>query len=275
MLDLADLHIHTTYSDGTKTPDAIFTRLDNIGMKAFAITDHDTVDGCINANSIKHKYSIEFLPGIELSCHEKNKEYHLLGYNFDLENDRLRTHLHSFKNVRKYRAEKILEKLKKIKMDIDLDYVLEIAGDAPIARPHIATAMINLKYVMNWKEAFLLYLGDGRPGYVEKSNFPLSEAIKMVNQAGGVASLAHPARSIPQETLYRVIEYGLDGIEVVHPMHDEALRKYYRIIAGQYWLLETGGSDYHGNREFDEFNIGKFGVPYSVVESIKFHSNKK
>jgi predicted metal-dependent phosphoesterase TrpH len=271
---LADLHIHTTYSDGARTPEDMFIRLENIGMKAFSITDHDTVEGCVKAFEIADKYDIEFIPGIEMSCHEKNKEYHLLGYNIDVNNDKLREHLHNFRFARLNRAEKILQKLKRVKIDIDIDYVLQIAGEAPIARPHIATAMINMKYASSWKEAFLLYLGDGRPGYVDKANFPISEAIKMINQAGGVASLAHPARSITQDTLYRVIEYGLDGIEVFHPMHDEALRNYYQTIAGQYWLLGTGGSDFHGNREFDEFNLGKIAAPYSVVESIKMHSIK-
>lgn len=275
MQELADLHIHTKFSDGARMPEDIFVRIDNIGLKAFSITDHDTVDGCIAANAVKDKYKAEFLPGIELSCHYKNKEYHLLGYNIDINNDRLRTHLENFKNARKYRAKRIIEKLKKAKLELDLDYILDIAGAAPIARPHIAAAMTNMNFVTNSKEAFLLYLGDGRPAYVEKSNFPIADAIKLINQAGGIASLAHPGRSITQDALYKVIDLGLDAIEVIHPTHDEYLKKHYHTTAGQYWLLETGGSDYHGNREFDEFHIGKFTVPYSVVESIKYHSSKK
>jgi len=272
MEPVADLHIHTTYSDGAKSPEDILVRLENIGLKACAITDHDTVDGCIKALTYKDKYNVEVITGIELSCHEKKREYHLLGYNLDVNNDRLRTHLESFKRSRRIRAEKILQKLKKVRIELELDYVEEIAGVAPITRPHIANAMIQNKFVNTWKEAFLLYLGDGRPGYVEKTNFPISEAIKMVNEAGGIASLAHPGRSITQEVLYKVIDYGLDAIEVIHPGHDISLRNYYQTIAGQYWLMSTGGSDYHGTRDYDDFNFGKFTVPYSTVESIKMHS---
>ncbi len=274
MEPVADLHIHTTYSDGAKTPEDILIRLDNIGLQACAITDHDTVDGCIKALSLQKKYKVEIISGIELSCHEKKREYHLLGYNIDVNNDKLRSHLEEFKHSRRIRAEKILQKLKKVRIELELDYIEEIAGVAPITRPHIANAMIQNKLVNTWKEAFLLYLGDGRPGYVEKMNFPISEAIKMVNQAGGIASLAHPGRSITQENLYKVIDYGLDAIEVIHPGHDISLRNYYQTIAGQYWLMSTGGSDYHGSRDYDDFNFGKFTVPYSTVESIKMHSHK-
>ena len=119
------------------------------------------------------------------------------------------------------------------------------------------------------------YLGEGCPAYYPKSVFPVEMAIKMINKAKGVAVLAHPRNYIDQPTLYKFIQSGLDGIEVNHPSHSEEQRKFYHYVASQYWLLETGGSDFHGSREFDAFNIGNFYVPYSVVESIKYLTGKK
>lgn len=273
MEPVADLHIHTTYSDGAKSPEDILIRLENLGIKACAITDHDTVDGSVKAMSLQSKYSVEIISGIEISCHEQTKEYHLLGYNIDVNNDKLLTHLEKFRNGRRIRAEKILQRLKRERIEIELDYVEEIAGVAPITRPHIANAMIQNKHVNNWREAFLLYLGDGKPAYVEKPNYPISEAIKLVNHAGGIASLAHPGRTIGPDVLHRVINYGLDAIEMIHPSHDVAMKKYYQNIASQYCLMTTGGSDYHGTRDYDDFNLGKFTVPLSIIDSIRMYSH--
>lgn len=274
MFDNCDLHIHSIYSDGVKTPEEIFIKCVNQNFKAFSITDHDTIDGCIKAYEIKDNYDIEFLSGIEISCHERKREFHLLGYNFDINNDRLQTQIELFKKNRRVRAEKILQRLTKVKVNIELDYVEEIAVEAPITRPHIANAMLNNNFVSNLKEAFLLYLGNGRPGFVEKANFPIKEAISLINDAGGIASLAHPAHNLTQDILKRLLNYGIDGIEVVHPTHDQKMKMYYKNLASQYYLIATGGSDYHGLYEFDDYSFGKFTIPYSTVESIKISSNQ-
>jgi 3',5'-nucleoside bisphosphate phosphatase len=134
--------------------------------------------------------------------------------------------------------------------------------------------MIELGITNTLKEAFLLYLGEGSPAYEAKAQFPIEKAIKLINSCGGVAVLAHPAKSITPEQLYSVIKMGLDGVEVYHPTHDSKMQGFYHSIASQYWLLETGGSDFHGNRDYDNINFGKSVVPYSVVESIKTHSIK-
>ncbi len=275
MKPLADLHTHTSFSDGKLSVEELFVKAEKVGLAAISITDHDSVDGCVVAQEIKGVHTIDFINGIEFSCYENGREYHVLGYHLDIHNEILLTTLAEFKKARLKRAQKILEKLKSMSLTLDIDLILQIAGEAPITRPHIAEAMIDKGYISNLKEAFVHYLGEGKPAYEAKSNFTVQRAIKLVNDCGGVAVLAHPGRAIPSEVLYKLIEQGLDGVEVIHPMHDEALQKHYHSIASQYWLLETGGSDFHGTRDYDEDNFGKFACPYSVVDSIRFHSRTR
>lgn len=271
MEQVADLHCHTYFSDGVLSPEELLQKAVKHGIYAISITDHDTVDGCVAAHELLDKYPVELINGCEFSAHEGDREYHILGYALDTDHEPLRKHLDDFRQSRFHRAEMIVEKLKKLDIHIDLDEVIEKAGVAPITRPHIAAVMLDERYVIDMKEAFIKYLGDDGPAFVKKQHYPVEDCIKLINESGGIASLAHPGNTINQSTLYKMIQHGLDGIEVIHPMHDENLQKYYHSIASQYWLLGTGGSDYHGNKEFDKANFGNFVVPYSVVESIRFH----
>jgi 3',5'-nucleoside bisphosphate phosphatase len=274
MIEYADLHVHTIYSDGSKTPEEVVRMAEQAGLAAISITDHDNLEGCLQAQELKHKYNVEIIDGVEFSCFENGREFHVMGYNIDPDNKQLREHLKFFRDARLKRAEIILEKLKSINISIEFDSVLEKAGEAPITRPHIASALLDEGYISNLKEAFNLYLGEGKPAYQAKAMFTVEKAIRLINNCGGVSSLAHPARSISQDTIYKFIKLGLDGIECVHPMHDESLTQFYSNIARQYWLLETGGSDYHGTRDYDDDNFGRFVVPANVVESIKLACGK-
>ena len=243
-------------------------------MKAISITDHDTVEACKEADSLSAKYGVEFISGVEFSCYEKGKEFHILGYLIDTNNERLISILNELRKARMVRAKKILSKLNKLNININLDDVLENAKDAPIARPHIALTLLKKGFTKNFKEAFLYYLGDGRPAYEAKFQFPVEEAIKLIKDLKGLSILSHPARYVEQNELYGMIEKGLDGIEIIHPLHDKQLELNYQSIARQYWLLETGGSDFHGTRDFDEDNFGKFVVPYATVESLRMHAGR-
>ncbi len=268
---IADLHIHSNYSDGIYDIQFIVEKALNHGISVISITDHDTIDGCEETYHLCKENNIEFITGIELSCFEELKEFHILGYGFDPDFKPLKEHLKQFKIARLDRAEKILTKLEKFGIKISIDSVLGIADKSPIIRPHIATALMNKGYVKTIKEAFQQYLGDWKSAYVPKQTFRVEKAIKLINEAGGIASLAHPGPFIDQDDLYRMIQTGLDAIEVVHPIHDESLIKFYHSVANQYWLYETGGSDYHGNREYDDENFGKFYIPYSKYLSLKNH----
>ncbi len=265
----ADLHIHSIYSDGVLPPEEIFEKARKYGLKGISITDHDTIDGCINAEALKDDFDIEFITGVELSCFENGNEYHILGYLIDLDNQQLRRHLAEYRKVRLFRAKRIVDKLLMNDIHLTLDEILDKAGDAPVTRPHIASVMTDKGFTATLKEAFVHYLGEGKPAYEEKAHFSVKDGIKLINNAGGVAVIAHPGKYISQEALFRFIEAGLDGIEVNHPHHDRSMKRHYHNLASQYWLLETGGSDYHGNRDYDEVNFGKSTVSYSVIEKIK------
>lgn len=268
----ADLHTHTNYSDGILTPEELLQKANSYGLKAIAITDHDTIEGALIAQKISNKYDIEVIISSEFSCYENGKEYHILGYNLDPNNENLQSHLKNFKSVRLFRAKQIHKKLDLLGYKFTFDELLKIVGEAPITRPHIAQLLVNKKYIKSIKDAFDELLSEGRPAFQPKAVFPVKSCINLINRAGGVAVLAHPRNYIDTPTLYNFIEQGLDGIEVFHPSHTEEFVRFYRYVASQYWLLETGGSDYHGNREWDEANFGNFTIDYSIVEAIKFQS---
>lgn len=266
---IADLHTHTSYSDGMLAPDELFFKAQKAGIKAISITDHDTVDGNYVAREIASKYEIDFIEGIELSCFDSQNEYHILGYCIDINNEDLHKHLAAFKQSRIERAEIMTQRLNKMGINIDFNNVLIKAGESPITRPHIAQVIVESGYVSTTKDAFNLYIGDGGPAYAVKAIFQVEKAIKLINNAGGVAVIAHPGYFINQKKLFQFIEAGLDGIEINHPLHNEKLRREYHSIASQYWLLETGGSDFHGDRPNDKELFGKEGVSLETIYQIR------
>ncbi len=270
-----DLHTHTIYSDGILTPEQLLQKAQKVGLTAISITDHDSVDGCIEAHAIAKDYSIEIIDGIEFSCYEDGREFHILGYNFDPTDSEVARYLEEFRTARHSRAMKIVKKLNDLNIPITFEQVLNKAGKAPIARPHIASVLMDINAVKNMKEAFWSYLAEGKPAYEPKKAFKIDQAVQLINRTGGVAILAHPGKFISQEDLYQIIKDGIDGIEVWHPSHDKSTINFFRNIASQYWLLETGGSDFHGNRDYDEDNFGRVRVPYSIVDSIKYHSTRR
>jgi predicted metal-dependent phosphoesterase TrpH len=271
----ADLHIHTIYSDGLQTPGEILKMAIKANLGAISITDHDSVDAYEDIRMTKINHNIEIISGIEFSCYENEQEIHILGYNLDIHDKELLHHLDKFKKAREVRAKRIISKLKKVNIGLSFDGIKQKAGVAPITRPHIASALIDNGYVKNQREAFAQYLTEGKPGYEKKFYFSIQDAIGLINKCGGVAVLAHPGDSISQEMLYKLIEFGIDGIEVVHPMHNNTMEKYYTQIANQYWLIPTGGSDYHGSRDYENSNFGKYTIPFSVIETIKKRNQKR
>lgn len=269
----ADLHSHTNFSDGIYTPEELLTRAKNAGLKAISITDHDTIDGCRVALRLSEKIGIKVIKGIEVSCYENRTNIHILGYNIDIDNPELTEFLKEQKEYRKDRAFKILEKLRELKIPLDFDELLLKTGDVPITRPHIAQMLVEKGFVGSIKEAFYSYLAEDMPAYIYKSDILVTKAIQIINKSGGTAVLAHPANWFKPAFLYKLIDYGLDGIEVYHPSHNTNQTNHYKSIASQYWLLETGGSDFHGNREFDDGNFGKFGVSEKQLETL-LNNNK-
>ncbi|MBQ6269532.1 MAG: PHP domain-containing protein [Bacteroidetes bacterium] len=266
---LADLHTHTIYSDGLLTPEELFKKAKAVGIKALSITDHDTLEGNIGAREIAKQYDIDFIEGIEMSCFDSQNEYHILGYGIDITDTALNKHIEEFKIKRLERAEIITKRLHSLGININFNDVVDKAGSAPITRPHIAQVIMESGYVSSTKEAFNLYIGDSGPAFEVKAVFQVEKAISMINAAGGVAVIAHPGYSVTQKKLFKFIETGLDGIEVYHPLHTKKLRREFHSIANQYWLLETGGSDFHGDRYNEKEIFGQEGVPLMTLQQIR------
>lgn len=263
-----DLHLHTNRSDGYYSPIELINKVIPLGLKAIAIVDHDEISAFPEAIRYGQSRGLEVLPGVELSVDFHQQDIHILGYCFDYENPTLVDYLNLFKNERIKRAEKIVQKLSDLGMPISFDAVLQKAGRGSIGRPHVANVLIEKGFVYSFQEAFNKYLGEGKPANVEKYKIDIHVAFELIESAGGVCSIAHPGLQLSDDDLMSLIKSGVQGIEVVHPKHDEEQTHYYSYVAQMNGLLETGGSDFHGGQKGEEA-LGKFRVPYDIVLRMK------
>jgi predicted metal-dependent phosphoesterase TrpH len=265
----ADLHLHTTYSDGALTPNEIVQRAHKAGLSVISITDHDNVGAIDEAIEAGKHLGVEVVPGVELSVTLNEKDIHLLAYFFDHTNQKLLDYLTFFRYERLKRAERIIQKLNDINVPLKLDAVLDQAGIGSVGRPHIASALLEEGLTGTYHEAFLKYIGVGAPAYEKKYQLSPLEATRLVSQAGGLSFLAHPGKYTTDVELSELIQSGLDGIEVVHPSHNEVRQEFYRGVIHQYFLLECGGSDYHGGKKNDDDAFGVYTVSLDVVEDMR------
>lgn len=271
----ADLHIHTTASDGLMAPDEVVRWAGIKRLKAIGITDHDTINGIRSAEAASTKYGVEVVPGIELSTLYKEEEIHILGYFIDYKAGWFLETLEKIQNSRYERAANIVDRLKKVDVDITLDQVRSIAGSGAIGRPHIARAMIDKGYISNIKEAFQKYIGKGGPAYVERYKLSSREAIEIINKLGGIPVLAHPGLIMNKTYISEIVSLGIEGIEAYHSKHDEETVRNTLTIARAEKLLITGGSDCHGMKVNNEPILGNCSVDYKYVEMLKEAVNKK
>ncbi|MFZ5899656.1 MAG: PHP domain-containing protein [Bacillota bacterium] len=263
----ADLHVHTTASDGSENPKEIVRQAALLGLRAVAITDHDTVRGVEEGLRSGAAYNVEVVPGVEINTDFNAREAHVLGYYVDFKNQEFLKKLNSLANARTDRIKKMVAKLQSAGLPITLADVLREAGDGTVGRPHVAAALVRLGIVASPVEAFERFIGRNRPGYVPRSKFSPQEAVKLILAAGGVPVLAHPGTVGDDRIIEDLAEVGLKGLEVYHPDHDEETVNHYLTIAGNLELLVTGGSDYHG-RGYHAC-LGGITVPYSVVEALQ------
>jgi hypothetical protein len=265
----ADLHTHTTYSDGALSPYELIRRTHELGLAVVSITDHDNVGGLDEAIEWGKSLGIEVITGLELSVALGDKDVHLLAYFFDHGNQDLLDYLTFFRRERLKRAERIVRKLNKLNVPLRLESVLDQAGVGSVGRPHIANALLDEGLIDRYHEAFERYIGTGGPAFEKKYQLTPADAFKLINSAGGLSFLAHPGKYTNELELSALIKNGLDGIEVVHPAHDEKLMEYYQGLVNQYFLLESGGSDFHGGKKNDDHTLGMFTIPIQVVETMR------
>jgi hypothetical protein len=263
-----DLHIHTIFSDGTLVPEEVVKIAYKCGLKAIAIADHDEIGGVTQAYKTSKELGVEIIPTVELSAKKNNKSIHILGYFIDLSHPELLKFLSFVYKARLERAEKIVNKLNKIGIQISIEDVKRQSKVGVICRPHIADELVSKGIVKNTKEAFLKYLGINSPYYVPRWNASTEWVIKLIIKAGGIPVLAHPASSGIDEWIEELVKEGIRGIEVWYPTHSESDVDKYLRIANKYNLLPTGGSDSHGTRE-RYLGIGEFSIPYNVLAQLK------
>jgi len=245
-----DFHTHSTGSDGTNTPHELLKLALEKNIQYLSITDHDTLDGIKALDNSINLNKLKFIPGVEISA-EFPSTLHLLGYGFDIQNKRLNKVLEDLQDYRKERNVLMIENMQKFGFHITLEELQKEAGGELIGRPHFASLMVKKNYVRNKQEAFDKYLKKGAPLYLDKKRLDPKDAILLIKDAGGVVVIAHPYQTkLNEENLESLIEelvdYGLDGIEAVYPLHTKEMTEKYKSLAQKYDLFITAGSDYHG-----------------------------
>ncbi len=251
-MDRIDLHTHSTHSDGSFLPERLVELAKRKGLRAIALTDHDTVAGVEEAVLAGEALDVEVVPGVEISAQFGPGTMHILGYYIHPTHQELIDALKKLQQARAARYPRIIERLQTLGLKITTAEVLDLSCNQ-VGRPHIAQALLRRGYVSSLGEAFSRYLKKGAAAYVEKFRFPPDEAIGLIRGAGGVASLAHPFTLGLEEPkkLTRVAEelqaMGLEGIEVFYPEHTEKMTALCDNVAKRLGLLRTGGSDFHGN----------------------------
>ncbi len=255
------MHLHSNVSDGALTPKSLIRRAMENNIDLISITDHDTVDAYHHINIAD--YPIYILPGIEISAQENGVDIHVLAYGIDVHDKTLNDLMEMYLHGRRDRAKLMLGKLKKHGIHIDLREVVAIAGSRElIVRPHIAQVMVTKGYCTNKNEAFDLYIGNEKPAYVAKPEVSMDEAIKVIQEAGGFAVMAHPGKLKDVSYIQSGIDKGIDGLEVWHPDHNNGLLRDLIDIGQKNGLYMTGGSDFHGEHDFHN----QFGyIPHNDV----------
>lgn len=243
----ADLHLHTTASDGAKTPSEIVGWVKTKDIEIFSVTDHDTVSGIEEARREAKEQGLKFVAGIEISTFS-NCEIHILGYGIDYLNPDFLLELDSVKNQRRYRNIKIGERLNELGINLNYDFSADGVG-----RMNIAREMIAEGFAKDVNDAFERFLGTGAKAYITSKRMTPVEAVKLLNKYGALCSIAHPKKLYSERKLEMLIAglrpFGLNGLEINYPGHSEQDIATFKSYCAKYNLLPTGGSDFHGEED--------------------------
>ncbi|NQT21740.1 MAG: PHP domain-containing protein [Planctomycetes bacterium] len=273
-----DLQVHTTFSDGTRSPTEVVKLASAAKLKAVAITDHDTIDGIPEALAQGTRSRIEVIAGLEIAANCLTGIMDILGYFIDIASPSLESRLRRLRESREERNPKIIAKLQDMGVDIVYGEVIEIAGGATVGRPHIARVLVQKGCAKDIDEAFRRYLGRNAPAYVPKERPSSGRAIELIRDAGGVPVLAHPDTiDIGLEgdldlLVARLVREGLLGIEVMYSGYEIKTTTSLTRLAEKHNILAAGGSDFHGDPGSDiQIGTGKgeLRVPYRFAESLR------
>ncbi len=269
---MVDLHLHSTASDGTYSPEELVKLAAKLELKAIAITDHDSIDAIEIAIKEGNRLNVDVIPAIEFSSDLDGRDIHILGYYIDYRHPWFDKHLEKLQSARYKRTIEMIEYLREAGLDILLKDVLKVAGNgATVGRAHLARAMLEKGCIDNIQEAFDKYIGASGPCYVRNTTYSPQEVIKIIRQVGGVSVLAHPGVSKVDEFIADFIDVGLQGLEAYHSKHSQAQTLKYKNMAKKLDLIVTGGSDCHGLSR--GLLMGSANVPDSVLDDLKALKN--
>lgn len=253
---LAELHTHSTASDGELAPDALAALCASRGVQLWSLTDHDTLDGVAEAAAAAARLGIRFIAGLEMSAQSEGRSIHVLGYGVDTEDEALLAFLRERLELRRTRMARMIERLNARRIAVRIEHVTREAGGDTLARPHLAKALVRLGYARDVAQAFDRWLGHGKPAYVQSPWPAVAEAIARIHDAGGVAILAHPGLYDQDQHIDAWFDAGLDGIEVDHPGHKRHQAIRYTWRCEQREALMTASSDFHGASVYPERLLG-------------------
>ena len=261
---MTDLHLHTTASDGTCSPEEVVALAAAASLSTIGIADHDTMAAVPAATAAAIQHGLSIVPGIEITAVHQGRDVHVLGYYLDPEARELREMLHRHRALRAERAQEIGARLAAAGVPIDVDALLASApanGGKALARPQIARALIAAGHVATIAEAFDRYLGENCPAYVPHTGASPLEVVAIVARAGGVTSLAHPGPLNRDELIPALCDGGLTAIEAYHSAHTPAQQAHYVGMANALGVAVTGGSDFHGPDSRRAEWFGKITLP--------------
>ena len=255
-MNYIDLHVHSTYSDGTCTPKELIKLAEDAGLTYFALTDHDTVEGIPHALAAAKTSRVTVIPGVELSSDHEHTDIHIVGLGIDYEHPEFTKHLRQFQEERQNRNKKMCEKLAAAGLDISYDALKNAFPDAILTRCHIARFLYDKGYTSTLREAFDIYIGSHCPCYVPRQKITPAKAVSLIKLSGGCAVLAHPLLyHLSDKELCKLIEHlkpvGLDAIEAIYSCNEADDEMYVRSLAKKYGLAISGGSDFHGTNKPD------------------------
>jgi predicted metal-dependent phosphoesterase TrpH len=266
----ADLHLHTTASDGRYSPEELVGKAAGLGLAVIAITDHDSVEGVAPALKAAQSFpDLKVIPGVEIGTDVPHGEVHVLGYFINYVDAGLIDRLAELRDSRKMRAKKMIAKLADLGVSIEWERVQEIAGSGSVGRPHVAQAIMEKGYVQSLKEAFIKYIGRDGPAYAEREKLTPQQVVELVVNVGGLAVLAHPADIDDLEDLIpRLQRVGLAGMEVYYNAYGNSTVQHLASLARKHRLIATGGSDFHGLEHITETPIGGVDIPPECIERL-------
>jgi 3',5'-nucleoside bisphosphate phosphatase len=242
----ADLHLHTTHSDGAYSPTQLVELARRAGLAAIAVTDHDAVGGVALARAAAVGGSVEVVAGVEITAEFHGRELHLLGYFFRIDDSDLTAALENVRRGRVERFREMVERLRACGASLDLRGVPPPSAPESLGRRHLAEMLVSQGLAGSVREAFARWLHDGGRAAAPKLRLPVGEAVALVRGAGGVAAYAHPPYDCTVETLTELRDLGMRAIEVDHPGIKASRGRQLRTWATSLGLAVSAGSDCHG-----------------------------